>query len=87
MGAVLSIGMGVELKEEKMILLLGGEYNGRRVAQWLPRSTDSETIICGALQVARILRCIRSERVTVLHQIKHKGLGIGTYLRLVGWMS
>jgi len=61
-----------------MILLLGGEYNGRRVAHWLPRSIDYETITCGAFQVARFLRCIRGERVTVLHQIKHIDLGIGT---------
>jgi len=88
MGAVLSMiaDMAVGSKEEKMILLLGGEYNGGRVAQWLPRSTDSETITCCAFQVARFLRCIRSERVTVLHQIKHKDLGIGD-LQLVGWMS
>jgi len=51
------------------------EYNGRRVAHWLPRSIDSETIKCGAFQVARFLNCTRSERVTVLH---HKDLGIGT---------
>jgi len=70
--------MGVGSREEKMILLLGGEYNGRRVERWLPRSIDSETITCGAFQVARFLRCIRSERVTVLHQIKHIDLGIGT---------
>jgi len=61
-----------------VILLLGGEYNGRRVAHWLPRSIDSETITCGAFQVARFLRRIRSERVTLLHQIPHKDLGIGT---------
>jgi len=44
-----------------MILLLGGEYNGRRVAHWLTRSTDSETITYGAFQVARFLRCTISE--------------------------
>jgi len=48
-----------------------GEYNGRRVTHWLPRSIDSETITCGAFQIARFLRCIRSERVTVLYRIKH----------------
>jgi len=79
MGPVLSMiaDMGVGSKEEKMILLLGGKYSGRRVAHWLPRSTDSESITCGAFQVARFLRCVRSQRVTVLHQIPHKGL--------VGW--
>jgi len=49
MGAVLSMiaDMGVRSREEKMILLLGGEYNGRRVAHWLRRSINSETITCG----------------------------------------
>jgi len=63
MGAVLSLiaDMGVGSREEKMILLLGGEHNGRRVAHWLPRSIGSETITCGAFQVAMFLRCIRSE--------------------------
>jgi len=47
----------------------------------------SQTITCGALQIVRFLRCIRSERATVLHQIPNKDLGIGWDLRLVGWMS
>jgi len=61
--------MEVGPKEEKVVLR-------RRVSHWLARSIDSETITCGAFQVARFLTCIRSERVTVLHQITHKDLGI-----------
>jgi len=67
--------MGIIEQKEIMTLLLGGECNGRRVASWLP-SIDSEAITCGAFQVARFLRCIRSERATILRQIKHKDLGI-----------
>jgi hypothetical protein len=80
MGAVLSeiAAVGVVEKEDSVTLLLGGECGGRKVAGWLPSSTDSETITCGAFQVARFLKCIRSERVTILRQIPHKDLGIRT---------
>jgi len=48
MGVILSkvAAMGVieEEEEELTILLIGEEYSGRRVAHWLPSSTDSETI-------------------------------------------
>jgi len=61
-GAVLSTvaGTGAGSKEEKTVLLQGGEHSGNRVSRWLPRSTDSETITCGALQVARFWRFTRA---------------------------
>jgi len=80
MGEIISdiATMGVVEQKEVVILLLGGECGGRRVETWLPSSTTSEAITCGAFQVARYLKCIRSERATVLRQIKHQDLGIGS---------
>jgi hypothetical protein len=70
--------MGVVEQKVVVLLLLGGECSGRRVESWLPSSDTSEAITCGAFQVARYLKCIRSERATILRQIKHKDLGIGS---------
>jgi len=55
-----------------MILLLGGEHNGIRVAHWLPQSTDSETVTCGAFQAARCLRCARKVKESPYHYTRSR---------------
>ena len=48
-----TMAMGPVEQKDVVILLLGGESNGRRLASWLPSSsTTSEAITCGAFQVA-----------------------------------
>ena len=67
------MAMGPVEQKDVVILLLGGESNGRRLASWLPSSsTTSEAITCGAFQVARFLQCIRSDRAAILREIPHK---------------
>lgn len=72
------VAVGPIEQGEVVTLLLGGECGGRRVESWLPSSTTSEAITCGAFQVARFLKCIRGDRATILRQIPHKDLSIRT---------
>jgi hypothetical protein len=68
--------MGPMEQGDRVVLLLGGESGGCRIASWLPSSTAPEAITCGAFQVARFLKSIRSDRAAILSQIRHKELGI-----------
>ena len=70
------VAMGPMEQGEMVTILLGGESNGHRVSSWLPSSTTSKAVTCGAYQVASFLKCIRSDRAAILRQIPHKELSI-----------
>jgi hypothetical protein len=67
--------MGPMEQGDMVIILLGGVCSGYRVSSWLPSSTATEAITCGAFQVASFLKCIRGDRAAILSQIPHKELG------------
>jgi hypothetical protein len=50
--------------EEKIVvvMMLGGEVDGRRVQSWLPPASGSSFVDCGAFQIARFLQSIEPSR-------------------------
>ena len=59
---------GSMCEESVLVLMLGGEIDGRRVENWLP--CEAPTADCGAFQVARFLQCIEAPRRALIpHEV------------------
>lgn len=65
-------------RRRRLILLLGGEYRGRRLKGWLPSSTVPDLVtasgpgyrMCFAFRVARFLQRVQRRRVAIIASLR-----------------